>query len=144
MKKYFNIAMIYTIIGLLCGVYYREFSKMNDFVSEETVLKGVHTHYLVLGMFLFLILASFQARFDLENAKTYKAFMITYNIGLNGTGIMLLIRGTLEVMRIALSSAVNGAIAGIAGLTHLTMAVGLILMFLTLKNAGEKYETAKS
>ncbi|MGN0346433.1 MAG: DUF2871 domain-containing protein [Lachnospiraceae bacterium] len=144
MKKNLNFAMIYTIIGLLCGVYYREFSKMNDFVSEETVLKGVHTHYLVLGMLMFLILASFQARFDLEKAKTYKAFLITYNIGLNGAGILLLVRGTVEVMRLSLSSAANGAISGIAGLAHMTMAVGLILMFVTLKKAGEKNETAVS
>ena len=91
MKKYFNIAMIYTIIGLLCGVYYREFSKMNDFVSEETVLKGVHTHYLVLGMFLFLILASFQARFDLENAKTYKAIIIGVRMFIFIPGITIFI-----------------------------------------------------
>ena len=43
------------IIGLVSGFYYRELTKAHDFTGD-TQLALVHTHTLILGMFMFLIL----------------------------------------------------------------------------------------
>lgn len=56
MKKLINTSMIYFILALAAGVFYREFTKFNGF-SGSTALCRVHTHLFVLGMLIFLIAA---------------------------------------------------------------------------------------
>lgn len=58
MKKLINTSMIYFILALAAGVFYREFTKFNGF-SGSTALGRVHTHLFVLGMLIFLIAALF-------------------------------------------------------------------------------------
>ena len=60
MKKYLNYALGYAIAAIAGGVFYREFTKMNDFTGV-TVLGKVHTHFFLLGMFVFLIVSLFAA-----------------------------------------------------------------------------------
>lgn len=52
MKKYINTAFIYLIASLSAGVFYREFTKLNDFTAP-TVLSVSHVHLFVLGTVLF-------------------------------------------------------------------------------------------
>ena len=53
-KRYANLALIYAVVAMVSGVFYREFTKFNDF-SGQTRLSVLHTHYFMLGMFFFLI-----------------------------------------------------------------------------------------
>ncbi|MGL5648848.1 MAG: DUF2871 family protein, partial [Clostridium sp.] len=62
MKKIFNTSMLYLLFGLLGGVFFREFTRMSDFTGI-TRLSVVHTHALILGFFLFLILVLFEKSF---------------------------------------------------------------------------------
>ena len=55
MKKYMITFIVYALIALCGGVFYREFTKFNAFESSTT-LSVVHTHYFVLGMIFFLLL----------------------------------------------------------------------------------------
>jgi hypothetical protein len=48
---------------------------------------------------------------------------------------MLLIRGTTEVLSIPLSKAMNASIAGISGIGHILLTIGLISFFIILKKA---------
>lgn len=142
MKKCLNISLIYAIAGLLGGVFYREFSKMNGF-DGVTALGKVHTHLLLLGMIVFLITALFCAHFkSLPERKSFKAFMIVYNIGVPMTAVMLAVRGVTEVLKTELTRAANAAISGISGLSHIILAVGIILLIVSLKGAA-KSEDAK-
>ena len=56
MKRYVNTALVYAILAMIGGVFYREFTKMLDFTAR-TSLGLVHTHYFMLGMVFFLLLA---------------------------------------------------------------------------------------
>lgn len=56
MKKMINTSVIYAVLALAGGVFYREFTKFHEFTGYTT-LSVVHTHYFILGMFMFLILA---------------------------------------------------------------------------------------
>ncbi len=49
MKRYMNLALLYAILAMVSGVFYREFTKFNGFTSKTT-LGVVHTHYFLLGM----------------------------------------------------------------------------------------------
>ena len=97
MKKYLNYSLSYGVMGLVCGVYFREFTKIMGF-SGVTTLSKAHPHLLMLGTILFLIVALFSERLILEKEKTFTLFMRIYNIGLPLTVLMMLIRGTLEVI----------------------------------------------
>ena len=43
MKRYLNEALLYAVLSLVGGVFYREFTKIHGFV-KKTTLEVVHTH----------------------------------------------------------------------------------------------------
>lgn len=137
MKKYLNYSLSYGVMGLVCGVYFREFTKVMGF-SGVTTLSKAPPHLLMLGTILFLIVALFSERLILEKEKTFTLFMRIYNIGLPLTVLMMLIRGTLEVIGAPLSKGLNASISGIAGIGHILLGAGLILLIVSLKKAKEK------
>ena len=55
MKRYMNLALVYSILAMAGGVFYREFTKFCGFAGKTT-LSVVHTHYFLLGMVFFLLL----------------------------------------------------------------------------------------
>ena len=118
---------------MVAGVFYREFTKLQGFTGKTT-LSVMHTHLLVLGMFLFLIAALFCGlERKLAEHKAFQRFYVLYNISLPFFCVMLLIRGILQVQGADLSSGINAMIAGIAGISHILMTVSLVFFFLALK-----------
>ncbi|MEF9920632.1 MAG: DUF2871 domain-containing protein [Erysipelotrichaceae bacterium] len=139
MKKLFNYASMYAVLGLGLGVFYREFTKMNGFTSTTT-LGFLHVHTLVLGMLIFLLLIIFEKEFHVMDSKHYKKFMIFYNIGLLSTLTMLLVRGVTQVLNIKMSTGMNYGISGMSGVSHIILAIGFVFMFLMIK---EKIQSEK-
>ncbi len=137
MKKYLNIAMGYAIAAMAGGVFYREFTKWNHF-SGITMLSKVHAHLFMLGMMVFLLVALFSRHMDLEKEKSFRRFFLIYNIGLPLTVVMMLVRGIIQVKETALSAGADAAISGIAGIGHILLSIGLLLLLVTLKRAAEK------
>lgn len=137
MKKYLNIAMGYAIAAMAGGVFYREFTKWNHF-SGVTMLSKVHAHLFMLGMMVFLLVALFSRQMDLEKENSFRWFLRLYNIGLPLTVVMMLVRGILQVKEVALSAGADAAISGIAGIGHIVLSIGLLLLLVTLKRAAEK------
>ena len=127
MKRYINYSIVYAILALVGGVFYREFTKMNDYTSWST-LSVVHTHYFILGMMFFLVLGLVSLN---VNFKSNSAVLF-YNIGLNLTAIMLVVRGIVQVLDL---NVVSAAISGIAGIGHIILGVSLILILLDIKKA---------
>ena len=118
------------------GVFYREFTKFNHF-SGKTTLGVIHTHYFLLGMVFFLLLLLLEKNFAFTEVKTRRA-LILYHIGLNLTGVMFFIRGILQVLDTPLSSAVNSAISGVAGIGHILLGISLISILLTVRRSVAK------
>lgn len=133
MKKLINVAMIYMIAALVAGVFYREFTKLNQFTGKTT-LSIVHTHLFILGVFIFLILALFiQNNQDILESPLFKKFFIVYNIALPFFVIMLMTRGIIQVLNIPLSTSTNAMISGIAGISHILLTVSFVLFFMVLR-----------
>ena len=121
------------IVGLVGGVFYREFTKFNGFVGK-TSLGVVHTHFIVMGMVMFLLLACLvKAMPGLIENKRFKQFYTVYNIALPFMGAMFIVRGVVQVLAIELAKGPNAAISGIAGISHILMAVALFMLFSALK-----------
>lgn len=134
MKKCLNISLAYAIAAMVGGVFYREFTKWNGF-SGVTMLGKVHTHLFLLGMMVFLLVALFAANGKLNEQRQYRAFLIIYNIGVPLTIMMMVARGVTQVLEIPLGTGVSAAISGIAGVGHILVGAGLILLLLALKKS---------
>ena len=128
--KIFNAAFTYMIIGVLSGLFYREFTKANDFPSGEfTQLGLVHTHLLTLGFIVLLVVLALDKVFGLSGTKLFSWFFWLYNVGVILTAGMMVWHGSLTV----LGEESNAMIAGIAGLGHIALSVSLVLFFLVLR-----------
>lgn len=131
MKRYINSALLYAILAMIGGVFYREFTKFNGFTAKTT-LSVVHAHYFLLGMVLFLLLLVLERNLSFTGAKTGRV-LIVYHIGLNLTAAMLVVRGVTQVLGLALSSGMDAAISGMAGIGHILLGVSLVLLLLQIR-----------
>lgn len=134
MKKSINTAFIYSIIAMVFGVFYREFTKYLNFTGN-TKLSVMHTHSFTLGMFMFLIVGLFIKNLNIDKTKEYKRFFKVYNLGLIITLATLFTRGMTEVLNKDISKAVDASISGIAGIGHLLLGLGIIFLFLGIKKS---------
>jgi len=132
MKKLINTSIFYSILALCSGVFYREFTKFNDFVGVTT-LSFTHVHAFMLGMFMFLVLILFNKQFDITSNKGFNSFYYIYNLGLIGMIIMLYTRGIAQVLNVDLSSALNASISGISGIAHILLGIGVVQILFIIK-----------
>lgn len=126
-----NAALLYAILAMVGGVFYREFTKFQGFAGKTT-LSVVHTHYFLLGMVFFLVLLLLEKNFSFTGAKTGRVILV-YHIGLNLTSVMFVLRGIVQVLETELSSGMNAAISGMAGIGHILLGVSLILLLIQVK-----------
>lgn len=131
MKRYVNTALIYAILAMVGGVFYREFTKFSGF-TEKTTLGVVHTHYFLLGMVFFLLLLLLEKNFSFTGATTGRVLAV-YHVGLNLTAVMFVVRGITQVLRMELSSGMSAAISGMAGIGHILLGVSLVLLLVRIK-----------
>lgn len=133
MKRYLNMALLYAVFAIAGGVFYREFTKFNGFTAATT-LSVVHTHYFLLGMVFFLLLSLLERSNPFSNTKTRRVLAV-YHIGLNLTNVMLAVRGVTQVLTFPLSSGMDAAISGVAGIGHILLGISTILLLLQIKAA---------
>lgn len=131
MKRHIKIALVYAVLAMVCGVFYREFTKAYEFTGV-TSLGKVHTHLFMLGMVVFLLFALFDAKLGLQKSKLYLPFMIVYNAGVGIASALMIARGVTQVVAANLGAGADGALSGIAGIGHILTAAGLILFFCML------------
>ena len=133
MKRYMNASLLYALLAMVGGVFYREFTKFNGFTAR-TSLGVVHTHYFLLGMVFFLLLLLLEKSFSFTGAKTKQA-LTTYHIGLNMTAVMLVVRGIPQVLGTELSAEMTAAISGVAGIGHILLGVSMVMLLLQIRRA---------
>lgn len=129
MKKLFNFSFFYLILALLMGVFYREFTKFNNFTGV-TALKSIHGHLMILGFIFTLALIVLNSNFNIIDIKNFNKWFTLYNCSLLFTTIILLVRGILQVL--------NKDMAGlshIAGLAHFLLGFSLIYFMILIKKS---------
>lgn len=128
---------VYTVLGLAAGLFYREFTKLNGF--EEGMpgqLAVSHTHILTLGMIIPLIVLALEKSFRLSASRLFRWFFWIYNAGVVVTTAMLVWHGVLQVLHADPSK----MIAGIAGVGHLLLGAGFVLLLIVLGKAVTRAE----
>ena len=133
MKKLLNASFIYMLVGVASGLFYREFTKMNDFPEGQFTQLGLaHTHLLTLGFIVLLIVLALEKVFMISRSpRLFAWFFWLYNAGVILTSGMLIWHGSLTV----LGQESSAMIAGIAGLGHILIAAGMIVFFVALRRA---------
>lgn len=135
MLRLLYTSFTFAIVGVFSGLFYRELTKAHDFTDRSaTQLPLVHTHFLVLGFMVLLIVMVLERVFHLSEAapKLNTWFYWTWTIGVLVTGGMMLVKGTLTVLG---ADASSPALSGIAGLGHILLTAGIVLLFLALRQA---------
>ena len=141
MKKLMNLSLAYLIAALAAGVFYREFTKLNGF-EGETMLRAVHTHLFMLGVVLLLLLALFvRDRSQVVQSRKMRRFLILYNLSLPLFILTLLARGIVQVLQVPLSSVADASLSGIAGISHILLAIALVLFFSLLYYSQKAVQT---
>ena len=95
--KLVNTALVYALLAMAGGVFYREFTKFNGF-SGRTTLAFVHTHLFLLGMIVFLVAALFEFHVAVTEQKRFGLFFGIYNAGIAVTVVMLIVRGIVPAV----------------------------------------------
>lgn len=126
MKRLMNASIVYGVLGLMGGVFYREFTKMNGFTGFTT-LSVVHSHYLMLEMVFFLLLVVVEKNFHFVDNKVLK-YLLFYHIGLNLTVVMLTIRGVVQVLSLEVLSVV------LSGIGHLILGISMVFVLISIRN----------
>ncbi|WP_018024152.1 DUF2871 family protein [Corynebacterium ulceribovis] len=128
----FTFVAIFTTLGLLGGLYYRELTKLKDFdtIGHFTQLSTVHTHFLALGLLLGFAMLALVRVFDLSRSNKLIPAIWLWAIGVLLTGGMQVVKGTLQVL--GNEAFESPAIAGISGLGHMIITVGFILFLMAL------------
>ncbi|WP_300365993.1 DUF2871 domain-containing protein [uncultured Subdoligranulum sp.] len=133
MKRYINLSLLYAVLTMVGGVFYREFTKFNGFTGK-TSLGVVHTHYFLLGMVFFLLLLLLEKNFAFTGAKTGRV-LVVYQVGLNLTAVMLAVRGVTQVLGLPLTSGMSAALSGVAGIGHILLGISLVLVLLQVRRS---------
>lgn len=136
MKRFINISFGYVIAAMAGGVFYREFTKLNGYTGE-TALGVVHTHLFMLGAVVFLLVALLNAQIPVAQQKGFRPFMALYNSGIVLMVCMLMVRGIMQVLAVPLSNGMDAAISGLAGIGHILVGTGLVILFVCLRRAAK-------
>lgn len=131
MRRYANASLIYALVAMAGGVFYREFTKFNGFTGNTT-LSVIHTHYFLLGMVFFLLLLLLEKNLGFAEKKTAMVTAV-YHAGLNITGAALLVRGVTQTLALSLSDKMDAAISGVSGIGHLLLGVSVVLLLLLVR-----------
>lgn len=120
---------VYAVLGLAAGLFYREFTKMHGFDEGMLGQLGLaHTHILTLGMIVLLIVLVLEKSYALSSTRLFRWFFWIYNAGVVLTSTMLIWHGMLQVQGLESSK----MIAGIAGLGHMLVGAGFVLLSISL------------
>lgn len=141
MKKLLIAAMVYTALGLVGGLFYREATKSagpdGQAFTGHTELAVVHTHLLVLGLVVMLLVLALEKLFTLSASKVFNWFFWVYTAGLTVTVAMMAVIGMRQIDKPDLVDT-PAALAGIAGLGHMLLTAALVLFFVALYPAVTK------
>ena len=135
-------AAVYLLAGLRIGLC---MMPQNQWLSADAPLSwGIYRNlpFALLGLLVIVLFyrsakAVVEKTFSFTTAKTGRVLAV-YHVGLNLTAVMLVVRGIVQVMGITLSAAAGGAVSGIAGLGHILLGVGLVLVLLQIRSAAAR------
>lgn len=119
-----GMSFTFLVMGLVAGVFYREFTKVNNFVGD-TRLSVLHTHTLVLGFVVLLVFYLLIRNYSLNRVLGLKKSYLIYVGGLTFTLVMMVFIGIYQITAQGQDLINIKAIEGMSGLGHIILAAGM-------------------
>lgn len=130
-KNLLAISFSFLIMGLLGGVFYREFTKIYDFTAPGHLGK-IHVHTLVLGFIILSILYAIVKNYSVEQIRVLKKPVHIYIAGVTFTLVCMVLIGIYEVVSLGQAVVKQAALDGVSGLGHIVLSVGLVWTLLSV------------
>lgn len=130
------------IMGLIGGVFYREFTKFYSY-DAVTHLGKLHVHTLVLGFLTLLLLYTILRKRDTAKFKEMKRPFYTYLTGLTLTIVSMTVFGIYEVVSLGSKTVHIRALEGISGVGHILLSTGLVWLIARLYQTESRVTTGK-
>ncbi len=125
-------ALVFLVMGLAGGVFYREFTKLNGFTGITT-LRVIHVHSIAVGSLTLLILWLALKNADhLQLDQRFKKPVFALIGGLYFTIVTMLLRGINQVIGKGYIPFPDAALSGVAGIGHIVLGVALVVTFVRL------------
>ncbi len=124
-----NLAIIWVVLGLFAGAFYREFGKVFAY-SGLSALRVVHTHTLVLG---FLFACILFALLKNHNYVSYRRPLNVFTIGLAWVVTAMVVRGISQMVSGGQEIIRSAILSGMAGLGHMLLTVGVVWLMVCVR-----------
>ncbi len=131
------ISLSYFVFGLAAGLVNHEVAYWTRFTGES-VMAVVHTHAILLGGLVFLLMPLFMKSFGLEKQKSFRGFLWVYNIGLVMTLGVMTARRMSQLLMKPFPGVWDHMVGGIAGIGHIILTAGLGFLFHALMKSADK------
>lgn len=141
-KNILSLSITFLIMGLVGGVFYREFTKAYQF-TEITHLGKIHVHTLVLGFLTLFSMYQLVKNYDSEKITHLKKPLRIYIVGLTFTIINMIVIGIYEVVSLGQQIIVRAAIDGTSGIGHILLGVGLVWLLIRVLEYEKRNSTSK-
>ncbi len=136
LKGIFALSITFLIMGLVGGVFYREFTKYYAFTANNHLSK-IHVHTIVLGFIGLFMLYSFMKGLDAPALIKIKKPLRIYISGLTFTIVNMVLLGIYEVVSEGQAIINRAAVDGISGIGHILLGVGIVWTFIKLYSLDE-------
>lgn len=137
-KSFFQKAMIYAVLALISGVFYREFTKSIGFTGRSH-LSMMHGHYFVMGSFMFLFLFLLLKDFD-HASSGFRRIVRIYELGLNMSVLSFLVLGLQDTGVFSPDRAERIAVTVFTGIGHIILTLALCVIFWRIYHLNFKAE----
>lgn len=132
-----ELSFAFLIMGLISGVFYREFTKFYGFAADSHLSK-LHVHTLVLGFLLYLMLYLVLKRYDESTFHSFKKPLFVYFSGLVFTLCVMTVFGIYDVVSMGEKTIKIAALEGLSGLGHICLSVGIVWLMLKILRIEQK------
>lgn len=125
-------AIVFLFMGLIGGVFYREFTVLYGW-QNKTALSLVHVHLLGLGFLTFLVI------YSIIKNNSYLLNKLSFPLKVYITGLILLVvsfmvRGIYTITSQDTILFKDVYLSKFAGLAHILLGLGIVLVFLNILN----------
>lgn len=125
----YDISLTFLIMGLIGGVYFREFTRVYSYEASNHLGK-VHVHTLVLGFILLLIIHLLTKGIDIKEIEKYIKIYVT---GLILTITNMVVYGMYEILSQGEKTINIYALSGMAGIGHILLTIGLVTVMIKIR-----------
>lgn len=124
-RNILGLSFTFLIMGLIGGVFYREFTKFYNYQAVNHLSK-LHVHILVLGFLLMLVVYMVSKKYDIEIVLTLKKPIYVFVSGFAFTVINMALFGIYEVVGQGNDIVNRHALEGLSGIGHIILTIGLV------------------